>query len=126
MLGFHLLGLLFVLANALVPLFATPNPNKPDETVAAEDLNITTSHPKKGQWIEIDKQTGTKEVSATPSIKINAVGGGLELGGVGVNKQLNINESRLIYMNPTWEFYENQPSKVKWQVHFVQPINYVP
>lgn len=114
-----------MLANALVPLFARPNPGEAGETVAEEGLNIATSHPNQGQWVEVSKQTGTREVSATPNVKVNAVGVGLEIGGVGVNKHQDINKSYLISMHPSLETLEDQPSKLKWLVHSIQPIGSV-
>lgn len=125
LLELHLLSLLFVLADALVPLFATPNPGETDETVVAESLNITASYPEQEQWVEVSKQTGTKETSLTPNFKLNIVGSGLEAGGIGVSKHQEFSKSRLISMDSIRDVWRNLPSKVNWRVHSIQSIGSV-
>lgn len=110
------------LAKALVPLSASRS--KQDDTAA--DINISTSYPSKAQWFEVKQQVGTKDIEAVPSVKLNILGNGVELSGVGWKKHSDDDHSYKISLDNTRTVLENHPTYLHWNFKDEKGVFYPP
>lgn len=103
------------IATAVVPLSAQQfNANIDDRKM--EEINIAGWFPERTQWVEVSQRSGAKDVLGAPAVKVNVLGTGVELSGLGVNKRYADTQSYKISLNPKEEALENLPKSLYWLV----------
>ncbi|KAF7974386.1 hypothetical protein HWV62_12216 [Athelia sp. TMB] len=79
-----------------------------------DEINISTSFPEEDQYLEVKHRSGSKEVQAVPSVKVNVMGSGVELGGVGWKKHSDDDHLCQISLHPAKRTIENHPTYLRW------------
>lgn len=98
---------------ALVPLSAGPNKSDTDEKIPVDDINISSSHPTKTEWFEVDERVESEELNLQPDIMVNALGNGVHLSGMGKTKRFHHNQSYRIKLDPSKTTIEGLPTLLK-------------
>lgn len=122
-----------MLALATVPLSALPSPptgEAIEQSLDTAEINIAGRYPTITQWVEVKRQTGTKDVLVTPNIQFNAGAGGGGISGVGVDRHQSDNRSYKISLDSKQEAFVGQPVSLSWLVlhrtHLVSDIDQTP
>ncbi|KZP33178.1 hypothetical protein FIBSPDRAFT_847772 [Athelia psychrophila] len=79
------------------------------------EIDITGRYPATTQWVEVKRQTGTKDILVTPNIQLNAGAGGGGISSVGVNRHQSDNRSYKISLDSKQEAIVGQPVSLRWK-----------
>lgn len=88
--------------------------NANDSDTNTEQIDISGHFPSTAEWVEVAKQSGSRDVYATPSIGVNVLGTGVDMSGVGVNRHMPEERSYKISLNPVQQVLDNHPTYLKW------------
>lgn len=114
------------LLTALIPLSAGPNKSGADEKKSTEDINISTSHPMDTEWLQVDERSGSQTSSFMPSVKLNVVGSGGELSGVGKTWNSSHTQSYKIKLDPSKEVIKGLPTLLTLMYEDEEGVFYPP
>ncbi|KZP16983.1 hypothetical protein FIBSPDRAFT_894567 [Athelia psychrophila] len=102
-----------VLASAYVPFSAIP-PIPTGQVTETVKVDIIGQHPKKSQWVEIERQTGTRDIRCTSDLQFSALGASGNIFGLGSDKHHSDNKSYRIGLDPLRETIDKPPAILSW------------
>ncbi|THU81059.1 hypothetical protein K435DRAFT_972486 [Dendrothele bispora CBS 962.96] len=106
-------------AFARVPLVATSDPNLGSRssdinTENGPSVGFFEHFPVHDEYLEVRRKSGTKDIYVKPTLRVDVIGAGAELSGVGRTEHQNLDKSYCISLKSTKFEPANAPRTIQW------------